>query len=353
MGLKVISGGIELNVSGVNENTTCLEVVYALAHATNQKGKFILVAHSNGSEHRLSHKEKPLEIVNQCSKENIPVTFELRQLNQQSQSLSNMSMTSCNVSSTFSTSLQSYSHGHLPEPSFLHTNMPTISQPTYSSLKASGKTSSLPPSAFKTSKNLDLHTKPRPPPPTYTQVIGERCNSLSRDMSKSMIAALTANRRLSTSSSLTQIEIPNSLNDDFIRFSRQDLEKIIQQQNQFILHQKSQLLNMDVTLSNASEREIIQLKKQHNNLLTVLNSLRNANWPLRLTQEEQEAERLQLAIEDMRTFVDRRKNELMGLLQMQHSLENQIENVTGYSDAETISQQDDSQYCSINDYAIS
>lgn len=43
----------------------------------------------------------------------------------------------------------------------------------------------------------------------------------------------------------------------------------------------------------------------------------------------------------------------MGLLQMQHSLENQIENVTGYSDAETISQQDDSQYCSINDYAIS
>uniref|UniRef100_A0A914YSH5 Ras-associating domain-containing protein n=1 Tax=Panagrolaimus superbus TaxID=310955 RepID=A0A914YSH5_9BILA len=352
MGLKVISGGIELNVSGVNENTTCLQVVYALAHATNQKGKFILVAHSNETEHRLSHQEKPLEIVNQCLKENIPVTFELRQLNQNSpsQSLNNMSLTSCNVTSTYSTSLQSYSQGHLPDPSFLHTNIPTVSQP---SLKLSGKTSSLPPSAFKTTKNFELHRKPRPPPPTYTQVIGERCNSLSRDMSRSMMAALTANRRLSTSSSLTQIEIPNSLNDDFVRFSRQDLEKIIQQQNQFILHQKSQLLNMDVTLSNASEREIIQLKKQHNNLLTVLNSLRNANWPLRLTQEEQEAERLQFAIEDMRTFVDRRKNELMGLLQMQHSLENQIENVTGYSDAETISQQDDSQYCSINDYAIS
>lgn len=58
MGLKVISGGIELNVSGVNENTTCLEVVYALAHATNQKGKFILVAHSNGAvRHILRFKE--------------------------------------------------------------------------------------------------------------------------------------------------------------------------------------------------------------------------------------------------------------------------------------------------------
>jgi hypothetical protein len=264
-----------------------------------------------------------------------------------------MSNTSCAVSTMYSTSLQSYSHGHLPEPLSQHNNIPSASQPSYSSsLKTSGKTTSLPPSAFKTTKNLELQTKPRPPPPTYTQVIGERCNSLSRDMSKTMIAALTANRRLSTSSSLTQIEIPNSFNDDFVRFSRQDLEKIIQQQNQFILHQKSQLLNMDVTLSNASERELVQLKKQHNNLLTVLNSLRNANWPLRLIQEEQEGERLNLAIEDMRTFVDRRKNELMGLLQLQHSLENQIENIVGYSDAETVSQPDDTQYCSINDYAI-
>ena len=48
MGLKVISGGIELNVSGLSQDTTCLQVVYALAHATNQKGKFVLVAHSNG-----------------------------------------------------------------------------------------------------------------------------------------------------------------------------------------------------------------------------------------------------------------------------------------------------------------
>uniref|UniRef100_A0AC35G119 Ras-associating domain-containing protein n=1 Tax=Panagrolaimus sp. PS1159 TaxID=55785 RepID=A0AC35G119_9BILA len=285
MGLKVISGGIELNVSGVNESTTCLQVVYALAHATNQKGKFILIAHSNETEHRLSHHEKPLEIVNQCSKENIPVTFELRHLNNQQiqpqTSSANMSNTSCAVSAMYSTSLQSYSHGHLPEPFSQHNNIPSASQPSYSSsLKTSGKTASLPPSAFKTTKSLELQTKPRPPPPTYTQVIGERCNSLSRDMSKTMIAALTANRRL------------------------------------------------------------------------ILNSLRNANWPLRLIQEEQEGERLNLAIEDMRTFVDRRKNELMGLLQLQHSLENQIENIVGYSDAETVSQPDDTQYCSINDYAI-
>lgn len=82
-------------------------------------------------------------------------------------------------------------------------------------------------------------------------------------MSKSIIAALSANRRSSTTSTSAQIDIPNSINDDFVKFSRQDLEKIIQQQNQFIHHQKSHLLNMDVTLSNSHERELIQLKKQH------------------------------------------------------------------------------------------
>lgn len=39
----------------------------------------------------------------------------------------------------------------------------------------------------------------------------------------------------------------------------------------------------------------------------MLNSLRNANWPWRLTQEEHEAERLQQAIEEMKIFVDRQK----------------------------------------------
>lgn len=73
----------------------------------------------------MSHHEKPLEIVNQCSKEDMSVTFELRHLNQQSQShsSSNLSMTSCNVSSVYSMSLQSYSHGRLPEPLSLNSEL--------------------------------------------------------------------------------------------------------------------------------------------------------------------------------------------------------------------------------------
>lgn len=44
MDLIVFANGAARNVSGVNAETTCAEVVYALAHATNQKGRFVLVS---------------------------------------------------------------------------------------------------------------------------------------------------------------------------------------------------------------------------------------------------------------------------------------------------------------------
>lgn len=43
MNLQVWVDGVERSVSGVTENTTCTQLIYALAHATGQKGKFVLV----------------------------------------------------------------------------------------------------------------------------------------------------------------------------------------------------------------------------------------------------------------------------------------------------------------------
>ena len=87
-------------------------------------------------------------------------------------------------------------------------------------------------------------------------MIGQRCNSLSRDSSR-------VNHPLPTSQSFNHIEIPGLDIEDFTKYNRQELERIVQQQLQFISNQKSQLLDLDVKLSNSSERELIQLKKQH------------------------------------------------------------------------------------------
>lgn len=43
MEMKVIVDGIERSVSGITNSTTCAQIIYALAHATGQKGRFVLV----------------------------------------------------------------------------------------------------------------------------------------------------------------------------------------------------------------------------------------------------------------------------------------------------------------------
>uniref|UniRef100_A0AC34Q6I2 Ras-associating domain-containing protein n=1 Tax=Panagrolaimus sp. JU765 TaxID=591449 RepID=A0AC34Q6I2_9BILA len=314
MDLTVLSNGVELNVSGVTNDTTCLQVVYALAHATGQKGKFVLVAHFHDYEHRLSQTEKPLEIINQ--NHGTPVSFELRHLEEQPSTMMIPVVSSPLTKANNISSFQSVTA--------------LSSQP----MKQSKRAISLPSQSFSQS----IQRNARPPPPTYNQVIGQKYNSLSR-----------MNHSLSTSPSFNHIEVPGYSSDDFTKCSRQELERILQIQTQVITQQKSQLVDLDVRLSNPAERELIQLRKQHNNLLTVLNSLRNANWPLRLKQEKEEADRLQRAIEEMKTIVDGQKTQLLNLMQIQQTLENRLEH--SLSDAETISAQDDtSQYRYIADY---
>ncbi|KAL6262418.1 hypothetical protein P5V15_007505 [Pogonomyrmex californicus] len=63
MELKVWVEGIQRIVCGVTESTTCQDVVYALAHATAQTGRFTLVERWRGSERLLAPYENPLKIL--------------------------------------------------------------------------------------------------------------------------------------------------------------------------------------------------------------------------------------------------------------------------------------------------
>uniref|UniRef100_A0A915EJF6 Uncharacterized protein n=1 Tax=Ditylenchus dipsaci TaxID=166011 RepID=A0A915EJF6_9BILA len=63
------------------------------------------------------------------------------------------------------------------------------------------------------------------------------------------------------------------------KMSIEELKNYVEAQIKTIAAQRAELKELELALSNDSERELVQLKKQHNNLQTVLNSLRNANWP--------------------------------------------------------------------------
>ncbi|CAG9765427.1 unnamed protein product [Ceutorhynchus assimilis] len=62
MELKVWVEGIQRIVCGVTENTTCQDVVFALAHATGKSGRFTLIERWRNNERQLAPHENPMKI---------------------------------------------------------------------------------------------------------------------------------------------------------------------------------------------------------------------------------------------------------------------------------------------------
>ncbi|ENN73713.1 hypothetical protein YQE_09683, partial [Dendroctonus ponderosae] len=63
MELKVWVEGIQRIVCGVTENTTCQDVVFALAHATGKSGRFTLIERWRNNERQLAPHENPMKIL--------------------------------------------------------------------------------------------------------------------------------------------------------------------------------------------------------------------------------------------------------------------------------------------------
>ncbi|KAG8224504.1 hypothetical protein J437_LFUL004987 [Ladona fulva] len=88
MELKVWVEGIQRIVCGVTENTTCQDVVYALAHATGKTGRFTLIERWRSSERLLAPHEHPLEILTKWGEYSSDVQFILQRSGADSNQLS-------------------------------------------------------------------------------------------------------------------------------------------------------------------------------------------------------------------------------------------------------------------------
>ncbi|NXG61497.1 RASF7 protein, partial [Hemiprocne comata] len=78
MELKVWVDGIQRVVCGVSEQTTCQEVVIALARAIGQTGRYVLVQRLREKERQLLPLECPLELLAKCGQYANDVQFVLR-----------------------------------------------------------------------------------------------------------------------------------------------------------------------------------------------------------------------------------------------------------------------------------
>lgn len=79
MELKVWVEGIQRIVCGVTEATTCQDVVFALAHATNKIGRFTLIERWRNNERHLAPTENPLKILMKWGEYSSDVQFILQQ----------------------------------------------------------------------------------------------------------------------------------------------------------------------------------------------------------------------------------------------------------------------------------
>ena len=78
MELKVWCDGIQRVVCGVSAATTCQDVVFALAHATAQTGRFILIERWRNSERLLAPSEHPLKVLSKWGEYANDVTFVMK-----------------------------------------------------------------------------------------------------------------------------------------------------------------------------------------------------------------------------------------------------------------------------------
>ncbi|VDO22765.1 unnamed protein product [Haemonchus placei] len=93
MELKVNVDGVERSISGVSNETTCAQIIYALAHAISQKGRFVMIEKYRNRERRLSPVDKPLELLEKWREHMSNVTFVLKKIDDEEDNSSPSDMT--------------------------------------------------------------------------------------------------------------------------------------------------------------------------------------------------------------------------------------------------------------------
>ncbi|XP_023220618.1 ras association domain-containing protein 8-like [Centruroides sculpturatus] len=132
MELKVWVDGVQRVVCGVTDATTCQDVVYALAHATGQTGRFTLIEKWRNNEHLLAPMEHPLRVLTKWGEYSNDVQFVMRR--SQADSKSSGSANQSNISKRQHDFLHSFS----PTNNTVHSNLSPQNKEIKKSLTFSG-----------------------------------------------------------------------------------------------------------------------------------------------------------------------------------------------------------------------
>ncbi|VDK67544.1 unnamed protein product [Onchocerca ochengi] len=361
MEIKVIVDGIERSVSGITNSTTCAQIIYALAHATGQKGRFVLVEKFRNMERSLAPLDRPLEMLRKWGTHSHCVIFLLKHLDEdpspvtsetspvdiddrvEISQLEEPSFTSVDISVPRSTHNYEENRGVVSSTA-LFTSMP--------GKHFCGFAEQLCRPAFSSQAVTIDRIRSRPPPPAYHELIEQRFTSLSRQNTpsssltplQSVDTFIDDQRHLTNDATSQSI---NRLSDDILTrtLSIIALEELIQKRKQFIDRQKNYLAQLDLAIDNDQQREVVQLRRQQENLRAVLNPLRECDWPNRLQHERTELQKITASINEFEQKYDALTNEIKLRIDEEQKLKCRIEAVK--EELRQLENSTENGYCSI------
>ncbi|MCP9266478.1 hypothetical protein DINM_022039 [Dirofilaria immitis] len=294
-----------------------------LARATGQKGRFVLIEHFLDTERSLAPLDRPFEILRKWGVHSHCVSFLLKHLDE-----GPSPVTSENYLVDTGDRLEI---SQLEEPSFTSVDNP-ISQNGAHTYETDNEENRGAVSSAATV--ITERIKNRPPPPAYHELIEQRFTSLSRqNTSSSLLTPLPPvdifvndQWRLINGATPQPVNL-NSSDVSTNNLSANALEELVQNQKQFIDQQKAYLARLDLAIDNDQQREVVQLRRQQENLRAILNPLREYDWPNRLQQERSELEEITSSISEFEQKYDALVNEIKLRKDEEHKLKCRIQTV--------------------------
>ncbi|VDL75663.1 unnamed protein product [Nippostrongylus brasiliensis] len=310
MELKVSVDGVERSISGVSNETTCAQIIYALAHAISQKGRFVMIEKYRNKERRLSPMDKPLELLEKWREHMSNVTFVLKRIDDEEDN--NPSTHSTNNKGPEFPSAASFSAFQSVSCSSMPPTVPTGKPIIMPHNISTGSLPTIP---------LRAAERARPPPPDYNSVMEQKFASLGRGPHP-------------------HAPLPALKDDDMsiarMGLSQNDLLVLIEKQRQLIERQRENLLNTELTLPTEADREYLQLQRQqarhldfslhfrHENLRTILTPMRESNWPQQYQKQLKQSHKLRAAIEATKEAIDKTISDIDAVRGQEEQLQKQL-----------------------------
>ncbi|KAK6766818.1 hypothetical protein RB195_026224 [Necator americanus] len=306
MELKVSVDGVERSISGVSNETTCAQIIYALAHAISQKGRFVMVEKYRNKERRLSPVDKPLELLEKWREHMSNVTFVLKKIEDENDKNSSLNASSSKAldfpTGSSAVTVQSISSSSMPSA------LPSAFTNKSNAISANMSTSSLP------TIPLRPTNRGRPPPPDYNSVMEQKFASLGRNMQPNSTVSMLPTGEMSIAK---------------MGLTQNDLLVLIEKQRQMIERQRENLLNTELTLPSEADRELLQLQLQQENLRSILAPMRESNWPQQYQKQLKQSHKLRAAIEATREAIDKTMSDINRMRKEEEELQKKLADLEG------------------------